>query len=158
MTYKEKIDNSVPHSLKTMIVTDFLILFLTCLALALFSLENTQEIAIKILPQLEIQVHLAVALIVSLGIGATLAGLYITWVKVRTRLQFRNQARQIKEREQQIQQLQEDMKSRQAELELLRQEKENFSSEFESVDNNEDSENDREQTGNSSLVTPVEAN
>ncbi|MDJ0594244.1 MAG: LapA family protein [Pleurocapsa sp. MO_226.B13] len=158
MTYKEKIDNSVPHSLKTMIVIDFLILFLTCLALALFSLENTQEIAIKILPQLEIQVHLAVALIVSLGIGATLTGLYITWVKIRTRLQFRSQARQIKEREQQIQQLKEDMKSRQAELELLRQEKENFSSEFESVDSNEDIVNDREQSDNTSLVTPVEAN
>lgn len=141
-----------------MIIVDFLILFLTCLALALFSLENTQEIAIKILPQLEIQIHLALALIVSLGIGATLAGLYITWVKVRTRLQFRGQARQIKDREQQIEQLKEDMKSRQVELELLRQEKEKLSSEFESVPSKENVVNSQEESDNSSLTIPVEAN
>ena len=141
-----------------MIIVDFLILFLTCLALALFSIENTQEIAIKILPQLEIQVHIAVALIVSLGIGAALAGLYITWVKVRTRLQFRGQSRQIKDREQQIQQLKEDMKSRQVELELLRQEKEKFSSEFELIASQENVVNNQEQSDISSLETPVEAN
>ena len=141
-----------------MIIVDFLILFLTCLALALFSIENTQEIAIKILPQLEIQVHIAVALIVSLGIGAALAGLYITWVKVRTRLQFRGQSRQIKDREQQIQQLKEDMKSRQVELELLRQEKEKFSSESESIASKENVVNHQEQSDISSLETPVEAN
>jgi uncharacterized membrane protein YciS (DUF1049 family) len=141
-----------------MIIVDFLILFLTCLALALFSIENTEEIAIKILPQLEIQVHIAVALIVSLGIGAALAGLYITWVKVRTRLQFRGQSRQIKDREQQIQQLKEDMKSRQVELELLRQEKEKPSSEFESIASKENVVNHQEQSDISSLATPVEAN
>ena len=141
-----------------MIIVDFLILFLTCLALALFSIENTQEIAIKILPQLEIQVHIAVALIVSLGIGAALAGLYITWVKVRTRLQFRGQSRQIKDREQQIQQLKEDMKSRQVELELLRQEKEKLSSESESIASKENVVNHQEQSDISSLATPVEAN
>ncbi len=106
-----------------MIIFDFVIIFVTCLALALFSLENTQEVALKILPQLEIQVHLAVALIVAMGIGATLAGLYMTWIKVRNHLQFKRQARQIQDREKQIQQLKEDIESRQAELELLRQEK-----------------------------------
>ena len=146
------------NSPKAMIIVDFLILFLTWLALALVSIENTQEIAIKILPQLEIQVHIAVALIVSLGIGAALAGLYITWVKVRTRLQFRGQSRQIKDREQQIQQLKEDMKSRQVELELLRQEKEKFSSEFELIASQENVVNNQEQSDISSLETPVEAN
>ena len=129
-----------------MIIVDFLILFLTCLGLALFSLENTQEVAIKILPQLEIQVHLAVALIIFMGIGATLAGLYITWVKIRNRLQFRGQTRQIEDREQQIQQLKEDLKSRQAELELLHQEK--SASEFESVTQDENAMNKTPQSDN----------
>ena len=106
-----------------MIIFDFLIIFLTCLALALFSLQNTQEIALKILPELEIQVSLAVALIVSMGLGAILAGLYLTWIKVRNYFQFWGKTRQIKNREKQIQQLKEDIESRQAELELLRQEK-----------------------------------
>lgn len=139
-----------------MIIVDFLILFLACLALALFSLENTQEIAVKILPQLEIQVHLAVALIVSMGIGATLAGLYIAWFKVRNRLQFRGQARQIEEREKQIEQLKEDMKSRQAELELLRQEK--LDSEIDPAENENENVVNEQQSEDNSPVTPIEVN
>ena len=137
-----------------MVIFDFLIIFVTCLALALFSLENTQEVALKILPQLEIQVHLAVALIVSMGIGATLAGLYITWIKVRNHLQFKRQARQIKDREKQIQQLKEDIESRQAELELLRQEK----CSSESISNNENLVNGKQQPETDSPETPVKVN
>ena len=32
-----------------MIIFDFVIIFVTCLAIALFSLENTQDVALKIL-------------------------------------------------------------------------------------------------------------
>ena len=106
-----------------MVIFDFLIIFITCLALALFSLQNTQEVALKIMPELEIQVSLAVALIVAMGLGAILSGLYLSWIKVRNYFQFWGKARQIKDREKQIQQLKEDIESRQAELELLRQEK-----------------------------------
>jgi uncharacterized membrane protein YciS (DUF1049 family) len=104
-----------------MFIFDFVIIFVTCLALALFSLENTQDVALKILPQFEIQVHLAVALIVAMGIGATLAGLYTIWIKLKNHLEFTRQKRQIKAREKQIQELKQDMESRQAELEKLRQ-------------------------------------
>ncbi|MGK7947541.1 MAG: LapA family protein [Xenococcaceae cyanobacterium] len=106
-----------------MIIFDFLIIFLTCLALALFSLQNTQEITLKIVPELEIQISLAVALIVSMGLGALLSGLYLTWIKVRNYFQFWGKSRQLKDREKQIQKLKEDIETRQAELELLRQEK-----------------------------------
>ena len=64
-----------------MIIFDFLIIFVTCLIITLFSLENTQDVTLKILPQSEIQVHLAVALVVAMGIGATLAGFYMLWIK-----------------------------------------------------------------------------
>ena len=106
-----------------MIIFDFLIIFLTCLALALFSLQNTQEITLKIVPELEIQVSLAVALIVSMGLGALLSGLYLSWIKVRTYFQFWGKSRQLKDREKQIQKLKEDIETRQAELEVLRQDK-----------------------------------
>lgn len=135
-----------------MIIVDFLILFVTCLALALFSLENTQDVALKILPQLEVQAHLAVAVIVSMGIGATLTGLYLTWIKVRNHFQFQGQARQIKERENQIQQLKKDIESRQTELELLRQEK--LSSE--SIAEKENVVNENQESDNEISVTPAE--
>ncbi|MDJ0568782.1 MAG: LapA family protein [Pleurocapsa sp. MO_192.B19] len=141
-----------------MIIVDFLILFVTCLALALFSLENTQEVALKLLPQLEIQVHLAVALIVCMGIGAALTGLYITWIKVRNHLQFKGQARQIKERENQIQQLKEDIESRQAELELLRQQRLSSESESKSIAENETIINSEQESDDNSLVTTAEVN
>ncbi len=141
-----------------MIIVDFLILFVTCLALALFSLENTQEVALKLLPQLEIQVHLAVALIVCMGIGAALTGLYITWIKVRNHLQFKGQARQIKERENQIQQLKEDIESRQAELELLRQQRLSSESESKSIAENETIINSEQESDDNSLVTTEEVN
>ncbi len=141
-----------------MIIVDFLILFVTCLALALFSLENTQEVALKLLPQLEVQVHLAVALIVCMGIGAALTGLYITWIKVRNHLQFKGQARQIKERENQIQQLKEDIESRQAELELLRQQRLSSESESKSIAENETIINSEQESDDNSLVTTAEVN
>jgi uncharacterized membrane protein YciS (DUF1049 family) len=137
-----------------MVVFDFLIIFVTCLGLALFSLENTQEVALKILPQLEIQVHLAVALIVAMGIGATLAGLYMFWIKVRNHLQFNRQKRQIKDREQQIEKLKEDIESRQIELEKLRQEKLNS----ESSSENESLVNGQLQSDSKSMTISAEAN
>ena len=117
-----------------MIIFDFLIIFLTCLIITLFSLENTQDVTLKILPQSEIQVHLAVALVVAMGIGATLAGLYMLWIKLKSNLQLSRQKRQIKKREKEIEELKQNMESRDAELEQLRQDK----LALESVEKNQD--------------------
>ena len=106
-----------------MIIVDFVLIFVICLAVTLFSLENTQDIALKILPQFEIQVHLAVAMTCAMGIGAILASIYMTWTKLKNYLEFRGQKRQIKEREKQIQELKQSMESHQAELEKLHQQK-----------------------------------
>lgn len=137
-----------------MVIVDFVIIFVTCLAIALFSLENTQEVALKILPQYEIQIHLAVALVVAMGIGATLAGLYMVWIKVKNHLEFTRQKRQVKEQEQRIQQLKQDMESRQAELEQLRQEK--LSSQI--VAEHEDFADEQQASDSNNLAVSVEAN
>ncbi|MDJ0576415.1 MAG: lipopolysaccharide assembly protein LapA domain-containing protein [Xenococcaceae cyanobacterium MO_234.B1] len=137
-----------------MVIFDFLIIFVTCLAIALFSLENTQDVALKILPQLEIQVHLAVALVVAMGIGATLAGLYMLWIKLKNNLEFTRQKRQIKQREKQIQELKQDMENRQAELEQLRQEK----LESQSIAENKNSLGKQNESDSNNLEMSVEAN
>ncbi len=145
-----------------MVIFDFLIIFATCLLIALFSLENTQDVALKILPQLEIEVHLAVALVVAMGIGATLAGLYILWIKLKNNLQFTRQQRQIKKREQQIEELKQNMETSQAELERLRQEQLQSSSIVE--DSVEDSAEDsnlvknESESDNKSLEVSVDTN
>ena len=137
-----------------MVIFDFLIIFVTCLAIALFSLENTQEVALKILPQLEIQVHLAVALVVAMGIGATLAGLYMLWIKLKNNLEFTRQKRQIKQREKQIQELKQNMEDRQAELEQLRQEK----LESQSIAENKNLLDEQHESDNNNREISVEAN
>ncbi len=137
-----------------MVIFDFLIIFVTCLAIALFSLENTQDVALKILPQLEIQVHLAVALVVAMGIGATLAGLYMLWIKLKNNLEFTRQKRQIKQREKQIQELKQAMENRQAELEQLRQEK----LESQSIAENKNSLGKQNESDSNNLEMSVEAN
>ena len=137
-----------------MIIFDFVIIFVTGLAIALFSLENTQDVALKILPQFEIQVHLAVALTVAMGIGATLAGLYMVWIKLKNHLEFTRQKRQIKERENQIEQLKQEMESRQAELENLRLEK--VSSQF--IPENLNFPDQQHESNSNNLTIPVEAN
>jgi uncharacterized membrane protein YciS (DUF1049 family) len=137
-----------------MVIFDFVIIFVTCLAIALFSLENTQDVALKILPQFEIQVHLAVALIVAMGAGASLAGLYMVWIKLKNHLEFTRQKRQIKEREKQIQELKQESESRQAELENLRQEK--LSSQ--AVAENQHFLDQQHESGRNNLAIPVEAN
>ena len=63
---------------------------------------------------LEIKLSLAVALIVSMGLGALLSGLYLTWIKVRNYFQFWGKSRQLKNREKQIKHPQEDIESHQA--------------------------------------------
>ncbi|MDJ0532828.1 MAG: lipopolysaccharide assembly protein LapA domain-containing protein [Xenococcaceae cyanobacterium MO_207.B15] len=141
-----------------MVIFDFLIIFITCLAIALFSLENTQDVALKILPQLEIEVHLAVALVVAMGIGATLAGLYMLWIKLKNNLALNREKRKIQDREQEIEELKQDMESRQAEIEKLRQEKLESQSIAEKTNSLEES---YESDGNSienSIETPVETN
>ena len=135
-----------------MVIFDFLIIFVTCLIITLFSLENTQDVALKILPQLEIQVHLAVALVVAMGIGATLAGLYILWIKLKSNLQFTRQKRQIKQREKQIEELKQNIETSQAELERLRQEK------VESSSIVEDSKLLNNESDNKSLEVSVDTN
>ncbi len=137
-----------------MVIFDFLIIFVTCLAIALFSLENTQDVALKILPQLEIQVHLAVALVVAMGIGATLAGLYMLWIKLKNNLEFTRQKRQIKQREKQIQELKQNMEDRQAELEQLRQEK----LESQAIAENKNLLDEQHESDNNNREISVEAN
>jgi uncharacterized membrane protein YciS (DUF1049 family) len=140
-----------------MIIFDFVIIFATCLAIALFSLENTQDVALKILPQLEIQVHLAVALTAAMAIGATLVGLYMAWIKLKNYLAFRGQKRQIKDREKQIEELKQDLEKHQAELESRRQEKPNS----QSIPENKNFLNQPHQSNalnSDNLAIPVETN
>ena len=95
---------------------NFVVIFVICLALVLFGIENTEPATIHIVQGIEIEAPLCVELIVALGIGATLAWIFSVWAQVQG---YFNVNPQVEQRELRIQQLEEDVERYRVELEDL---------------------------------------
>jgi lipopolysaccharide assembly protein A len=100
---------------------NFFIIFVVCLALALFSLQNNQPAAIQLIPGVQVQAPLAIELILTMGIGAVLAWLYSLWNKFQYQIEFIRQRRQIRDKEEQIHALKQDVERFQVEINKQRQ-------------------------------------
>lgn len=98
---------------------NFLIIFAVCLALVLFSLENTEPVAIHVIKDVQVQAPLAIELILAMGLGAILAWLFSIWTRLQHLLESRQAVRQIRSKEQQIEQLEQDVERYKAELEQI---------------------------------------
>jgi uncharacterized integral membrane protein len=96
---------------------NFLIVFATILALVLFSLENTEPVAIQIVEGVQVQAPLAIALILAMGLGAILAWLFSIWMRLQQLLESRRVVRQVRSKDQRIQELEQDVQRYKAELE-----------------------------------------
>ncbi|MBP5972705.1 LapA family protein [Brasilonema sp. CT11] len=94
---------------------NFVIIFIFCLALALFALENTQPGTINIVPEVQVQAPIAIELLLATGIGAVLAWLYSIWTHflrlVLSGQQVRQKNVQIKELERKVEQYQAEVQS-----------------------------------------------
>jgi uncharacterized integral membrane protein len=94
---------------------NFVIIFLFCLALALFTLENTEPGSINVVPGVQVQAPIAVELLLASGIGAVLAWLYSIWTHWQRLLlsgqQVRQKNVQIKELESKVEQYQAEVQS-----------------------------------------------
>ena len=87
----------------------FLFIFVFCLALVLFSLENSQPVTINVFREVKVQAPLCIELIATMGLGAILAWLFSAWSRFLRMLENRKTMRAIKEKETRIQQLQKDL-------------------------------------------------
>lgn len=96
---------------------NFFFIFLICLALVFFSIENTQPTAIQVIKGVQVKAPLCVELIVATGLGATLAWLFSLWSRMQRTLASRQQLRQVREKEQRIQELEQDIERYKAEVE-----------------------------------------
>lgn len=85
---------------------NFVLIFVICLALVLFALENTEPATIKIIQNVQVQAPLAVELILAMGIGAMMAWVFSVWSQVQQVMQVRQE---VQMRELRIQQLEEDL-------------------------------------------------
>jgi lipopolysaccharide assembly protein A len=96
---------------------NFFFIFLICLALVLFSIENTEPTTVQIIKGVQVKAPLCVELIVATGLGAVLAWLFSLWSRMQRTLSSRQEIRQVREKEQQIQELQQDIERYKAEVE-----------------------------------------
>lgn len=88
---------------------NFLIIFLFCLALVLFSLENTQPAVIKIINGVDIEAPLCIEMIVTMGLGAILAWMFSVWNRLLRSLSARKLNRELQQKNNRIQQLEKDL-------------------------------------------------
>ncbi len=93
---------------------NFVVIFVICLALVLFGIENTETATIHIVQGVEINAPLCIELMVALGIGATLAWIFSVWAQVQG---YFSVTPQVEQRELRIQQLEEDVERYRVELE-----------------------------------------
>lgn len=98
---------------------NFLIIFAMCLALVLFSLENTEPAVIRIVNGVQVQAPIAIELILAMGLGAILAWLFSIWTRLQQQLQSFKAKRQIRSKEEQIEKLEQDVERYKAEIEQL---------------------------------------
>jgi len=95
-------------------VINFLLIFIVCLAVVLFSLQNTELTAIKLIEGVEVQAPLSVELIIAMGIGAVLAWTFSLWSRVQRTLGSWQSMREMRKREKRIEELEENVERYQA--------------------------------------------
>lgn len=102
---------------------NFVVIFVICLALVLFGIENTTPSVIHVVKGVDFEAPLSVELIVASGIGATLAWVFSVWVHLQSIAQqypeVEQKDQQIEQKELRIQQLEEDVERYRVELEQL---------------------------------------
>lgn len=93
---------------------NFVIIFVICLALVLFGIENTDSTVIHVIEGFQIQAPLCIELLVAMGIGAVLAWVFSVWTQLQWML---DSGRELKERDGLIEELQQDVQRYKVELE-----------------------------------------
>jgi len=92
---------------------NFVIIFVICLALVLFGIENTESTAIQIVGGVQIQAPLSVELILAMGVGAVLAWVFSVWTQIQRMIET---GTEVRIRETRIQTLEEDIERYKAEI------------------------------------------
>jgi len=86
-------------------IFNFLLIFLLCLALVLFSIENAEITSIQIIQGVEFQAPLSVELIIAMGLGAALGLIFSLWSRMQGMLLLRGKNSQVRQKEKRIEEL-----------------------------------------------------
>jgi len=93
---------------------NFVVIFVICLALVLFGIENTELVPIRIVKDIQFQAPLSIELILAMGIGAVLAWVFSVWTRLQRMVEV---GKDIRVREDRIQALEKDVEHFKAEIE-----------------------------------------
>lgn len=93
---------------------NFLLIFVICLALVLFGIENTEPAVIRVVEGVQVQAPLSIELILAMGIGAVMAWVFSVWTQLQRMIDTR---KEINVREERIQELEQDVERYKAEIE-----------------------------------------
>ncbi len=96
---------------------NFVIIFIFCLALAVFTIQNTEPSTINLVPGVQVQAPIAVELLLALGLGAVLAWLFSVWTQLQRTLVSGQKVRQSNV---QIKELESKVEYYQAEIQALK--------------------------------------
>jgi uncharacterized integral membrane protein len=92
---------------------NFVIIFVICLALVLFGIENTEPAIIHIVRGIQIQAPLSIELILAMGIGAVLAWVFSVWTTLQKVLET---GKEVRVRDTRIQELEDNIERYKAEI------------------------------------------
>lgn len=98
-------------------ILNFVVIFASGLALVLFSIENTGLTTIQVIPGYQVQAPLAIELILAMGIGATLAWLYMIWSRLTHQISTFGKKRELKKKEKEIETLSQDLENYKVQIE-----------------------------------------
>ncbi|HEY9618968.1 MAG TPA: LapA family protein [Crinalium sp.] len=93
---------------------NFVIIFVICLALVLFGIENTEPAVIRIVKGVEVQAPLSVELLLATGIGAVFAWVFSVWSQLQRVLES---GKEIQQRDVRIEELERDIQRYKVEIE-----------------------------------------
>jgi uncharacterized integral membrane protein len=96
---------------------NFVIIFVICLALVLFGIENTEPAAIKVVEGVQFQAPLSIELILAMGVGAVLAWVFSMWAQIQ-RLIENN--KELRSRDIRIQELEDNVERYKVEIQEQR--------------------------------------
>ena len=106
-----------------MLLINLAIIFIICLALSFFSIQNPEYAEVTIFPGLEVHAPIAIELIVASGLGAVLAWMLSSWIQFQRFIAFNStitkKDNRIKELEKKIEELENKLEESQAEIQSL---------------------------------------
>ena len=96
---------------------NFVVIFVICLALVLFGIENTESVPIHIVKGVQLQAPLSIELILAMGVGAVLAWVFSVWTRLQRMIET---SKELSVRDERIQELEENVERYKAEIEQQR--------------------------------------